>query len=205
MSTHKIGVGLASVMLAASLATAAAAQSSASATPPAPPTGPALPGVCVLSNEGVVYGSTVGKAVIARLNQLGAQTDAELSGEQTSIQNDAKALEAQRSSLSSDQFQQRGAAINQRAANLQRLAQQRQREMAATQEKALARIGTEADPIVRQVFAQRSCSLLFNGAALVFPAPAMDITPQVVQGLNGRIQSFSFDREHLDQQSGAGR
>jgi outer membrane protein len=52
--------------------------------------------------------------------------------------------------------------------------------------------------VVRQVFAQRSCSVLLNENSLVYPAPAMDITPQVVQGLNAKIQSFPFDREHID-------
>ena len=71
--------------------------------------------------------------------------------------------------------------------------------MQATQEKALQTFGSNMDPIVRQVFVQRSCSVLLNENSLLYPAPNMDITPQVVQGLNAKIQSFPFDREHLDQ------
>jgi outer membrane protein len=58
------------------------------------------------------------------------------------------------------------------------------------------------DPVVRQVFAQRSCSVLLDGNALVYPAPAMDITSAVIAGLNAKVQTFSFDREHIDPNTG---
>jgi len=207
MKTNQFGVAATTAALALSLATGAMAQAArpAGAAPAAPnfPTGAPLAGVCILSNEGVIYASTVGQYTIGRLKQLSAQVDAELNGEQTQIQTDAKALEAQRGKIAEAQFQQQGQQIQLRAQALQRKAQLRQREISATQEKALQRIGQEAEPIVRQVFVQRSCSVLLSGQALVYPAPSMDITPAVVQGLNAKIQQFPFDREHLDQPGAA--
>lgn len=164
-----------------------------------PPQGPALAGVCVLSNEYAVYNSAVGKATVARLAQLNSQAEAEIKGQQAAIQTDAKALEAKKATLAPDSYQQQGQALQARVGDLQRTAQVRQREMQLTQEKALQTFGTYMDPIVRQVFSQRSCSVLLNENSLIYPAPAMDITPQVVTGLNAKIQSFPFDREHLDQ------
>jgi outer membrane protein len=163
-----------------------------------PPQGAALPGVCVISNEGAVYSSAAGKAMLNRLSQLNSQAEAEIKGQQTSIQNDAKTLETQKASLPADQYQQRGQALQQRVNDLQRTAQVRQREMQLTQEKALQTFGGYLDPVMRQVFTQRSCSVLLNENALVYPAPAMDITRSVVQGLDAKVQTFSFDREHVD-------
>jgi len=163
-----------------------------------PPQGASISGVCILSNEAAVYNSAVGKAMVARLSQLNSQAEAEIKGQQALIQTDAKALEAKKTTLAPDQYQQQGQALQGRANELQRTAQIRQREMQVTQEKALQTFGTYVDPIVRQVFVQRSCSVLLNESALIYPAPGMDITPQVVMGLNAKIQSFPFDREHLD-------
>jgi Skp family chaperone for outer membrane proteins len=199
-----------SAVLILSCATVAQAQTSAarpsapaggSQTPP--PQGAALPGVCVISNEGAVYASAAGKAMLARLSQLNSQAEAEIKGQQTSIQNDAKTLESQKASLPADQYQQRGQALQQRVGDLQRTAQIRQREMQLTQEKALQTFGGYLDPVMRQVFTQRSCSVLLNENALVYPAPAMDITRQVVQGLDAKVQTFTFDREHVDPNSAA--
>jgi hypothetical protein len=53
---------------------------------------------------------------------------------------------------------------------------------------------------------QRSCSILFNGSAVLAAAATMDISPAVIQQLDTKIQQFAFDREHLDTQAApAGR
>ncbi len=171
------------------------------AAPAALPTGPAIPGVCVLNNDGVVFGSSVGKFVVQRLQQLKSQSDSELNAEGQTLKADAGALEGKKASMPPDQFEQQGAAINLRANALQRKAQQREAELNQTEKKALSRIGQEADPLVRQVFVAHNCTVLFNAGAVIFAAPSLDLTPAVVQGLDGKITQFQFDREHLDGQA----
>jgi outer membrane protein len=192
---------LAAGVLSGAWTASALAQGAASAPPPIA-TGPALPGICVLNNDYILGGSAVGKFVISRLGQLKAQVDAELNSEGTTLQADAKALDAQRSSISADQYDQKLAALQVRDRELQRQAQLRQRELQATQEKAFSTIGQQADPIIRQVVGERNCSVLLNGAAVVVANPAMDLSPLVVQRLDAKIQQFAFDREHLDTQAG---
>lgn len=197
---------IAAALLAAGVASAASAAPARaqSAAAPAPiATGPAIPGICVLNNDYVLGGSAVGKFVINRLGQLKAQVDAEVNGELSSLQADAKALDAQRTTLSSDQYGQKATALQARDRDLQRKAQLRQRELQATQEKAFSVIGQQAEPLIRQAVGERSCSILLNGAAVVVAAPAMDISPLIVQRLDAKIQQFAFDREHLDTQAGA--
>jgi outer membrane protein len=194
---------IAAALLAAGVASSASAATSAGqAAPPPVQTGPAIPGICVLSNDYILGGSAVGKFAITRLGQLKAQVDAELNSEGSALQTDAKALDAQHASLSADQYDQKMAALQVRDRELQRKAQLRQRELQATQEKAFGVIGQQAEPIIRQVVGERSCSILLNGAAVVVAAPAMDISPLVVQRLDAKIQQFAFDREHLDTQAG---
>ncbi len=180
---------------------AAAAPAADAAAPATLPTGPALPGVCVLNNDGVVFGSSVGKFVVQRLQQLKSQSDSELNAEGQTLKADATALEGKKASMPPDQFEQQGAAINLRANALQRKAQQREAELNQTEKKALSRIGQEADPLVRQVFVAHNCTVLFNAGAVIFAAPALDLTPGVVQGLDSKITQFQFDREHLDTQA----
>lgn len=177
------------------------ATSAAMAQVAAPPVthGPAVPGVCVLSVEGAIGASTVGKYVNTRMQQIITQVNAELNAEKTSIDNEAKALDGQRASLDANTFEQRGAALQVRANALQRKAQLRDREVQATQQKALSRVGQELDPIIRNAYQQKQCSLLVSRDALVIANPAMDITPTVVTGLNAKITQFAFDRERLDQ------
>ena len=93
--------------------------------------------------------------------------------------------------------------MQQRAAALQRKADQRDRELQATEQKALGRVVNEANPLILQVYGQHNCSLLVDGQAVMASNPGMNITPDVVKLLDAKITQFTFDREHLDQQQAA--
>jgi outer membrane protein len=191
---------------AAAIALGAGSTALAQAAPAAPPPiaqGPAIPGVCVISVEGAIGASTVGRYVDTRLQQISGQASAELTGEKNAIDNEAKTLDAQRATLDQSALEQRAAALQVRANALQRKAQLREREIQATEQKAVGRIGTEMEPLIRQAYQQRNCSVLLQRTAIVIANPSMDITPAVVTALNAKITQFAFDREHLDQPQAA--
>jgi Skp family chaperone for outer membrane proteins len=179
------------------------ARPAAAAAAPAPIITAIVPGVCVLSREALIGSSTVGKYIQTRMGQLGTQVNAELSGEQTTLQADAKKLEATRATLQPAQLQTQGQALQQRATVLQEKAQQRDRELQATEQKAIARVLQEASPLVGDVVKQRACGVVLDANSVLAGNPTMDITPTVVQALNGKFTQFDFEREHLDAQAGA--
>jgi outer membrane protein len=185
-------------VLACASGALAQAKPAAAAAPPAPVITATVPGVCVLSREGVVGASTVGKYVQTRMGQLSNQVNAELTGEQTTLQNDAKALDAKKATLPADSYQQQGRALQQRAQALQEKAQQRERELQATEQKAVARVLQEASPLVGDAVKGKSCGLLLDANSVLAGNPTMDITPAVVQALNAKTTQFDFEREHLD-------
>lgn len=199
--THLAAVSVAAVALAG--ATASFAQAPAAPRPAAPAGtavrhGAAIPGMCVLSVEAALGGSTVGKYANTRLQQLAQQVNAELTQEQTAIQTEDKNLGAQRGTLDQNTFDQRAAALQVRVNALQRKAQLRERELQATQQKVRARLGQELEPLARQAYEAKGCSVLLDGNGVIDSNPAMDITPQVVTALNGKITQFAFERERLD-------
>jgi outer membrane protein len=145
----------------------------------------------------------VGAYVNDRMKQLSAVVQAEVVSEQTSIQNDAKALDGQKATLQADVYQQRGQALQQRYAQLQEKVQLRQKELETTQQKAFSRVLQAAGPMVGQVVGQRSCGILLDASAVIVGNPSLDITQTVITMLNGSLTQFAFDREHLDAQAGA--
>jgi Skp family chaperone for outer membrane proteins len=185
-------------------APAASKPAAAAAAPaPAPVITVNVPGVCVLSREALIGSSTVGKYISTRMTQLSTQVNAELGGEQNTLQADAKKLDATRATLQPAQLQTQGQALQQRASALQEKAQQRDRELQATEQKAIARVLQEASPLVGDVVKSRACGLVLDANSVLAGNPAMDITPTVVQALNGKFTQFDFEREHLDAQAGA--
>ena len=196
---------LSSAMVATLVAiTPAWAQAAATAAPPVAH-GAVIPGVCILSINQAITTSTVGRYVSDRMNQIVSQVKAELTPEDTGIATDGRALEAQRSTLDAGTFQSRAQALQNRVNALRQKADLRQREVQATEQKSLNRIAQELDPIARDLYQQRHCSMLLNKDSVMIANPEMDITTQAVAGLNARIQQFAFDREHLDTAQPASR
>jgi outer membrane protein len=191
----------ASSVVALAIATGASAQT-APAAPAAPAVthGPALPGVCILSSQGAVARSQVGKAVAARLQTITQQVNAELGGERTALENEGKALDAKKATTAQDALEQQAAALQVKANAWQRKGQLRQKEVEATEQKALARVYQELDTPIKQVYQAQKCSILFDRESVMLANPSMDITDAVVAALDGRIKTLTFDRERLDQQ-----
>jgi Skp family chaperone for outer membrane proteins len=185
----------ASVVLTAVLAFSAQAVAQ---TAPAV-TGPVIPGICVFNPARAVGASTVGKYVTGRLNELGQQVNAELQAEQAQIQTEAKALEAQRATLTQAQLQAKGEPLQARAAAFQRKVQLRDKEMQETQSRAVQQIAQTMGPIAVQTFTQRGCSVLLNTDALSLFVPGAEITDSVIAGLNVKMQTLAVERVHLDQ------
>lgn len=194
----------AAVGVSATLAFAGSAQAQAQA-----PQGFSLAGnvagVCVLNGPQLVATSAVGKSVEARLKQLQQAVTSELTPEKTAIENEGKSLSAAAKAATTPAQQQplqaRAQTLDNRANAYQQKASLRSAELQATSQKALARINSEAVPVVRQVGAQRSCGVILDSSAVIEANPSMDITAAVIAGLNAKIQTFSFERENLAAQA----
>ncbi len=203
MMTKKSGVAFVGVLSIAALAPLMVQAQTPTHTTAAAPAGPPIPGLCVLSQEAVVYTSTVGKYVATRLQQLNQAAQAEITSQTTSLQNDEKAFEAARAGLSADQLQQRAAALAAREHDLERTVQIRREELSQTEQKAQARILTEATPIFQEAVRSHNCSIVLAGTGVLVAEESMNLTPTVIAGLNAKITQFEFEREHLDQAGAA--
>ena len=156
--------------------------------------------MCVFSEEAAVSRSSAGDTINKRMQQLGAQVQAELGPEQTSLDADIKAFKA----LPQDQQQAQGPALQQRVQDFEGKRALRQRELETTLRKAIGRVDGELEPIIRVVVASRSCGLLLKADNAIYAAnPTMDITSAVIEKLNTKLPSVTFDREHLDAQAAA--
>jgi outer membrane protein len=207
MNVRKLlAVGL-SVGALSPIGSAALAQSSGAAAPAPPPIthGPPITGYCVFSLNEIIGASKVGQSVVARLKVLGGQVTAELQPEADAIRTESRTLESQASTMDQATLQARQANLQLRASNFQKREQLRQQEMQATQQKQFGVILRELDPIMRTLYQQKTCSILVDGdtGGVRIVNPAMDLSPAAVSALDLKIQSLTFDREHLDTQPAA--
>ncbi len=182
---------------------AAAAPAAPAAAPITPPPGPVIPGVCVISYERAIAQAKVGAALQARMTQLAAQVQAELTPERTAIETEGRTLETQRATLAPAVFEQRANALNARIEVYSQKEQQRSQELEATQRQQLQRVVTELNPVVISIYTAQKCSIVMEAQSLVAVNPGMDLTSQAVQQLDGKMSTITFERTRLDQQAAA--
>jgi outer membrane protein len=196
---------IAAQVQAAAPARPAAAPAPAAAAPAAapaaanipPPAGPPIGGLCVFSYDRAIGNSTVGKAYVARMQQLTSQVQAELNPERTAIETEGNTLQTQRASLTQDQLQQRVTALQTRAQTYSQKEELRARELEETKNQQLQKIATTINPLLAAVYNQRNCAAVFDQGALLAANPAMDITDAVTQQLNSKMTTITFDRVNL--------
>ncbi len=155
--------------------------------------GPAINGVCLLSREAVVANAKVGLVATARLKTLADGVNDELTPERNALQAEAKAIEDSR--LTGDALKARQTALAQRVQALQAKATQRQQQLELTRQKVLATISSDAEPVIEVAYKAHGCGVLFNRDAVMAGGQSMDLTTTVVQGLDARITTISFDLE----------
>jgi outer membrane protein len=182
-----------------------AQQPGAAAAAPSTPPPPALPGICAFSHDGAVAGSKLGQYIKQRMDTITKQTQAELQSTGETLNNDAKATDAARPTMSQEAFEQKALEIRQRSDAFQRLQQVREREVQMTAGKALQRFDTEANPLFEMSVRDRNCSIVMDSDNTYYISPTMDITTAVVSKLDAKITEFAFDRERLDQQLAQGQ
>ena len=112
--------------------------------------GPPINGMCMLAIDQAIQQSTVGRYVGTRMQQIVAQVKAELQPDETAITTEGRALEQSRATLDAATYQSRVANLNLRIANYQKKGELRQREVEATEQKALNRIAQE--PKVKELY-----------------------------------------------------
>ncbi len=177
----------------------AAAAAAAGAPAAAPPTnGPPITGMCMISSARAIGQSSAGRAMTERLRQLVAQVQAELKPEADALQTELTAFQGQQAALTTEQRQTRAQALETRIRAQQEKADQRQRELQATEQRQLARIGEQLQPVVTSLYSARQCAVLLNvEQAVLYANPAMDLTDASIQQLNARFPTITFDRERI--------
>ena len=182
---------VASVIFGSTSVSPAHAQNSASQSS----SGPAVAGVCLLSREAIFANAKIGKAASARLKQLSDQAQAELDGERKPIDADVQAFRSQAASLSPDQRQTREQALSQRVQTMQAHAATVTKQVEATRVKVLARIAQDAQPVINSVYQSKGCGLLLDRNVVLGGNMSNDLTAVVVQGVDAKVTTISFDLE----------
>ncbi len=159
--------------------------------------GTAVAGVCLLSQQEVFRSSKAGKAAIERLRFLTEQAKAEIETDRAPLNTDIEKFNSEQAKLSEAQRGERRKALADRLKPIEEKAALRQRELEATQIKVTGRLAGEFEALVAQAYKQRNCGLLVDRNSILGGNLTNDLTPAVIQALDAKLTTITFDRENL--------
>jgi Skp family chaperone for outer membrane proteins len=184
----------ASLAAAAALALTPVAVSAQTAAAAAPnPLGPPIAGICVFARDVAVGNSKAGQATDARLRVLAEQVKAELTPESKAILAENNAISAPGASLTSLQRQTRVEALQKRAGAFDQLRQERTAQLQESRKRAVDTILQRMNEVLGPIASSRHCSIILERSTTYGSNPAMDLTPAVVQALDTRLPTITFD------------
>lgn len=145
------------------------------------------PRIVVLNLAAVMGASQVGQSVGQQIQVLAEQAKTELSAEAKQLQNEAAAI----AKLPESERGGRAAAFAPRQDAFRRRAQERETLVRAAFAKAQSEISKQLEPILRQVTTAHNANLVLDRRATAgISDGSLDITEEVVQGLNTKMPTY---------------
>ena len=114
---------------------------------------------------------------------------------ETSLQTEARSIQAAVTALAGKQpdsaLTARVAAFEKKQGDSQRQLQARQQTFERNRGYVLQQIGAKLDPVLSSVQARRNATVMLDSATIVRFAPAIDVTNDVIAGLNASLTTVS--------------
>ncbi len=149
-------------------------------------------GVCVYSESSLLGQSAAGIAANRQLAQIQQSVNAEFVAQRDKLVADDRALTAQKAQLTAADFNQRTAALQARARDLDALAKTRDNQLARTRDDAVGQISRAALPLFNASLTAHHCAIVFDRTPVYSVNPTMDLTGDVIQRLNGVMTSITL-------------
>lgn len=163
--------------------------------------------ILVIDQARVMRDSNVGKHITNQMTAIGSQMDSEVSQAEAPIQSELNNLRASTNGMTAEQLRARPD-LSQRAADLQEKVRKselekkyKQQEFVLTQQKAAAKVNEKLSKILETIVGERGAQVVVDRSIVIYGAPTVDITDEVIRRLDQEMRTVPVTRERLPRKS----
>lgn len=174
---------------AATPAPAAAAGNTKGGPPPALPPASKLPTpvIGVVDSNYVLLNAAASKAVDAQLQSISAVFSREIATLEDELRNREQELTRQQAIMAPDAYKARRAEFDAALDTAQKLVEQRNGQLNKAYNDAMGKVHDEMIKVLAEISQQRGVNLVLEQTTVVFNAPALDLSRDVINGLDIRL------------------
>lgn len=197
MSMKSIKVFAAAACLAAGSVFAGAAAAQEAETAVAAASEKAAPVILIVDQARVIAESKAGNSIAEQMKLLQDTANKELEKEIAKITKEAETLKGKKGDLGEQEYIKKAQALALKQNNLPVLREIKVQELSVAEQNAIAVIGEEMRPILKEIVDSRGATLLLDRSAVMYAAKATDITEEVLVNLDKKLTTVKVERVSL--------
>lgn len=143
--------------------------------------------VAVLDVAVILRDSGAMKDIQEQINKYGSKYEQEIEKQRDEIRNANQELARQRTILSPDAFAEKRRQFEQRVVEVQQLVQQRQRQLDAARNDAMAKVNDAYIKIVSQMAVDKKLAVILRKDQTAFTTKVLDVTDEILARLNKQL------------------
>lgn len=159
--------------------------------------------VLVMNQGEVIAKSKAGQSIQTQLQAIGQSAQAQLTQEGQKLQSEGQQLQQTAESLSKEDLNKRAQALAVKQQGVQRLGQIRQAELAQAEAAALSELSEHLEPVVREIMKKKKAKMVLRRTDVAVMDDAVDITNDVIAGLDRRVTNIKVTKPDLIAQAKA--
>lgn len=152
----------------------------------------AAPLIVIVDVQQILRESMVGKNVQAQMTQRTDRYTKEVSAQENELRRTQDELERQRTVLTPDAFNTKMRDFQQRYDALDHGVQAARQALQQAYNDAMTKVENTALQIIADVAAERKANLVVTKAAVLFSAPGLEITQEVIRRLDEKLPSVAL-------------
>jgi outer membrane protein len=143
--------------------------------------------IAVIDTERVLLASETGKKALTDLKKLQEAKEGEIKGKQQEIKDLQTKVQDGQLSLAKEKLSEMEKQLEDKVIALRRLQDDATRELNKKRDEVLAQIDQKVMPVINQVGKEQGYTMIFRKfeSGLIYADEAVDITPQIIQRLDG--------------------
>jgi len=150
--------------------------------------------IAFLDVQKILRDSSAVKNIREQVTKYGSSFENEIEKERNEIRAANQELTRQRTILSPDAFAEKRRVFEEKVVGVQRLVQQRQRELDASRNRAMAEVNKAYTEVVAKFAAERNLAVILRKVQTVFTLGNLDVTQEVLSRLNKQLPTVKIDK-----------
>lgn len=143
--------------------------------------------VAILDVQSILRDAKAVKSIRDQITAFGSKFEKEIEKERNAIRKANQELARQRTILAPEAFAEKRRKFEQRVVDVQRLVQQRQRELDKSRNNAMVLVNKSYIEIVSGIAQERNLALILKKVQTAFSVRSLDITEDVLSLLNKKL------------------